>query len=113
MPYKSRRHCASPGCPTLISEGMYCEKHKKAQPKRESTYIHYGRSWEKLRVVVLARHPLCVECENAGRLTPAKELHHIIPVSAGGTNAGENLMPLCKSCHTRKTMEERSRGRKV
>jgi 5-methylcytosine-specific restriction endonuclease McrA len=29
------------------------------------------------------------------------DVHHVIPVLAGGTNADELLIPLCVSCHTK------------
>ena len=41
------------------------------------------------------------ECRKIGRLVPAEEVHHKIPISQGGTHAKENLMSLCRSCHTK------------
>jgi len=40
-------------------------------------------------------------CEMCGEETPDRRLdvHHIIPVAAGGTNEAWNLMVLCRSCH--------------
>lgn len=34
-------------------------------------------------------------------LVPAQEVHHKIPISQGGTHARDNLMSLCRSCHTK------------
>ncbi len=48
---------------------------------------------------------LCEECQKQGRLTPAEEVHHILPLSHGGTNNTNNLMALCKPCHSRITVE--------
>lgn len=41
------------------------------------------------------------ECENCGDTGDGRRLdvHHIIPVSAGGTNHPDNLITLCISCH--------------
>jgi 5-methylcytosine-specific restriction endonuclease McrA len=41
------------------------------------------------------------ECANCGVEADGRELdvHHIIPVSAGGTNHPDNLITLCISCH--------------
>ena len=40
-----------------------------------------------------------------GRLTPAEEVHHILPLAVGGTHDENNLMALCKSCHSRITIK--------
>lgn len=41
------------------------------------------------------------ECQNCGAEADNRELdvHHIIPVAAGGTNHEENLITLCIKCH--------------
>lgn len=36
---------------------------------------------------------------------PAEEVHHIIPLSQGGTHRNDNLMSLCQSCHTKIHLE--------
>ena len=41
----------------------------------------------------------------AGRMTPAEEVHHKLPLSRGGTHAQSNLMALCKPCHSRITAQ--------
>jgi len=43
----------------------------------------------------LKRHPLCQACERAF----AVHVHHIKPLSDGGTNAPDNLQSLCLKCH--------------
>ena len=107
MPYKNRRPCGQPGCPNLVEAGEhYCSEHRKQYNKR-SNAGHYDSHWRKISKGYLSRNPLCVECEKAGRLTPATETHHIIPVADGGTHAEDNLMALCKSCHSRISLKER------
>ena len=61
----------------------------------------YGRAWRQIRKRYAAAHPLCEMCLKEGRLTPVEEVHHIIPVSRGGSNDFSNLMSLCQSCHTK------------
>ena len=85
-------------------------------------YEHYGRSkeakrrygyrWKKIRAAFLQAHPLCEECKKDGRLTLATEVHHILPLGHGGTNREDNLMALCKPCHSRITVQMGDRWRK-
>jgi len=107
MPRKPKQPCAYPGCPRLSDE-RYCEEHRKLMAKQYSRYKRspdsnkkYGRSWREVRERYVAAHPLCERCLQDGRLTPVEEVHHIKPVSQGGTNDASNLMSLCQSCHTK------------
>ena len=106
MPKKPKRPCSYPGCPNL-TDGRFCEKHQKQENKRYEKYDRspemkkrYGRAWKKIRDRHMAEYPLCEMCKKQGRLTPAEEVHHIKPLSMGGTNDDGNLMILCKVCHS-------------
>ena len=110
MPYKSRRPCAHMGCPELVPAGeRYCANHKR-EAGRGGDNSHYDRRWRKIREIFLMAHPLCDECRRVGRLTPATEVHHIIAVQDGGSDADENLQALCKPCHSKKTLGLRNFG---
>lgn len=109
MPYKITKHaCAVPGCPNLTTE-QYCEKHKSLKAERQKQYDKYVRSpdhnkkygheWKRIRARYVAEHPLCEQCLKEGRITPVEEVHHILPLNWGGTNAKSNLMSVCHSCH--------------
>lgn len=115
MPYKPKKPCAYPGCPNL-TYGRYCEKHKSLENqiynkyKRDpQTNERYGKDWRKTRASFLKNHQLCELCRREGRITPATMVHHIIPVRNGGSNDEENLMALCKSCHSRLHSKDGSR----
>lgn len=107
--------CREPGCPAAAMDRGYCADH--AQPARRLRYLSYDRSrgtssqrgydarWRRIRKLVLAERPLCVDCDRAGRVTMANEVHHIDYNSRNNNPA--NLMPLCKSCHSRRTAEGR------
>ncbi|GHV44273.1 HNH endonuclease [Clostridia bacterium] len=112
MPYKSRRYCSRSGCTTLIDAGQtYCAEHlREYNQSRREVVAHYDRRWRNISAAYLAKHPLCADCQKAGRLTPATETHHIIPVADGGSDNDANLMGLCKSCHSRRTMEANRHG---
>jgi 5-methylcytosine-specific restriction protein A len=57
--------------------------------------------------MVLRREPLCRECRKLDILTPATDIDHVTPRSAGGSDEVDNLQALCHSCHSRKTARER------
>lgn len=115
MPYKPKTPCSHPGCPNL-SHGRFCEEHEKQEARRYEKYQRdpatkkrYGRSWKRIRDSYVALHPLCDQCERNGKVTPAEEVHHILPLSKGGTHATQNLMSLCTSCHSEITAREGGR----
>lgn len=119
MPTKPKRPCRYPGCPSL-SDGLYCEKHKKLTDAQYNKYQRdpetrkrYGSEWRKVRSRYIKAHPLCEECLKHGLYTPAQEVHHILPLSRGGTNVVQNLMALCKPCHSSISVRDGDRwGRK-
>jgi len=59
----------------------------------------YDRRWRKLRLIVLREEPLCRMCQQIGRATLAMVVDHIKPKRLGGTDARDNLQPLCTLCH--------------
>lgn len=107
MPRRPQRPCSYPGCPNLC-DGQYCEKHKTEARRKYDKYERpadinkkYGRTWKRIRDIYAEEHPLCEMCLQNGRLTPVEEVHHIKPLSQGGTHSKDNLMSLCQSCHTK------------
>lgn len=61
----------------------------------------YPQDWENLREIILSRDNYqCQESETmcAGPL----QIHHIIPLSKGGTNKNKNLITLCMYHHCQK-----------
>jgi 5-methylcytosine-specific restriction protein A len=109
MPKRAGHPCAAPGCPAVVDSGQYCDEHRPPRPddgRPSAAQRGYDGRWRKIRAMVLARRPLCVECERHGVVRVATEVDHIIPLSKGGTHATDNLQPLCKTCHSRKTRRE-------
>lgn len=63
-------------------------------------------AWKAVRELAKQRdHYLCVDCFRAGKITPAEEVHHIIPLTAQNVNDPmvalrlDNLKSLCRECH--------------
>lgn len=120
MPRKPQKPCKVPGCPNL-TDGLYCEQHKKIKQEQSSYYERYqrdpehgrryGRTWRKVRARYAAAHPFCERCYSLGIMTRfvdgvdeygrQQEIHHIVPLVAGGSNDDSNLMSLCRSCHAK------------
>ena len=118
MPFKPKRPCSHPGCPKL-TDGRFCAEHAKQEAKRYERYQRdpatrklYGQTWRKVRDRYRAAHPLCERCLERGRITPTQEVHHIKPLSQGGTNDCGNLRALCTPCHSEITAREGGRWQK-
>ena len=100
--------CAMPSVPKRFIP-LAAERHKgsrSAVPNanaRSSSALGYGRTWQRLRRLVLSASPMCVAI---GCDAIANEVDHIIPKKNGGTDAMDNLQTLCKSCHSAKTWRE-------
>lgn len=110
MPYKPLAPCAYPGCIGLAPDGeRYCAAHKSVmaiteQDRRGSAIQRgYGRRWRKLRLMVLARDPVC---KHPGCNELATDVDHIVPKALGGTDAMDNLQGLCHAHHSAKTATE-------
>jgi 5-methylcytosine-specific restriction enzyme A len=90
----------------------YCKYHKSLKTQqmnqqrtdKESKRYYRLAHWRKLRAQILREEPLCRECYRRGIITIATEVDHI---DGNRYNLSrENLQPLCKSCHSRKTAKE-------
>ncbi len=103
---RPKRTCAEHGCPVLVTQG-YCLNHsRRPRERRESSHKRtYDERWKKLRKVVLARDPVCMDCGEA----PSTDVDHIIPRAPTQHAADvteEELRGLCHPCHSRKTRAE-------
>ena len=112
MPIAARHPCASTSCKAVVHT-KYCTTHQHLQTKYNSEYSRvtrgttteqgYGTTWQKVRLEHLSKHPLCVACGLRGIDRAANQVHHKVSLRQGGSNEDDNLMSLCKSCHSRIT----------
>ncbi len=107
MPRKPKRPCSHPGCPNL-TDGRFCEEHTRQHnqdyekyERNPQTKRRYGRAWKRIRDKYVSLHPFCEICYSNGVLVETEEVHHKKPLSEGGTHERDNLIALCKSCHSR------------
>lgn len=61
----------------------------------------YTYRWEQYRKNYLKRHPLCVHCEDMGKVTAAYVVDHIVPHKGNVELFWDcnNHQSLCKDCH--------------
>lgn len=81
--------------------------------------LRYDATWQRFARRYLASHPVC-HCDAVkvwkdgsmviipmgapGMVAPSELVDHIRPLNAGGERFDlENLQPLCRLCHSRKT----------
>lgn len=77
---------------------------KEKQRDNGRTLALDGKDWRTLRAYVLSGEPLCRHCINRGLTVVATEVDH--QNNDPTDNRLVNLQPLCKSCHSIKTMAE-------
>lgn len=113
MPQRPNHPCTFRGCGKLTRNlGGRCDEHPKEQwvkrpdaPKRVT-----GRRLQQMREALFRAHPLCVDCQAAGRVTLATERDHKVPLAEGGTDDPDNVQGLCADCHREKSQAEAVRG---
>lgn len=90
----------------MVTNGR-CPRHSRVRDEFRGSAARrgYDREWRRLRQQQLNDYPLCADCEAAGRLQAAEEVHHRYPIAARPELRLDrgNLMSLCKSCHSRRT----------
>ncbi|MCB0190629.1 MAG: HNH endonuclease [Anaerolineae bacterium] len=101
MPRRSPCPCRHPGCPELNCTKQHATWPRPVGSTRPSASGRgYGRRWQRLRLMVLRRDPICrVDgCDKA-----STDVDHIVPRRDGGPDTMENLQGLCHSHHSKKT----------
>ena len=86
-----------------------CKNQQQAKDKAE---IYNSREWKELRIAKLrSTNGLCEECLKEGIVTPARCVHHVVPIETARTkdemkrlaiDCGlQGLKALCFACHAR------------
>lgn len=121
-----KKKCNKNNCNELIDyRNKFCEKHKELinqsnkdyeryRNERDKTYIQFyqGRVWKSTRKSVMLEYDyLCQECLRQGYYQQANVVDHIIELKDDWSKRldKDNLIPLCHSCHNKKTKEEQRR----
>jgi len=71
-------------------------------------WFYSSKAWRSLRNYKIQINPLCEICESKGLTEPGKEIDHITAIRDGGEKLNlHNLQTLCRSCHAKKSVDER------
>lgn len=87
------------------------ERRPKPAPTGQHERIR-GSALQKVRDRILTRDSgicRCADCRATGRLRPAHEVDHIVPLWENGTNDDSNLQAINAECHAIKTGRENGR----
>lgn len=78
-----------------------CVRCRPGTHAQTTTQRGYDHAWRKLSEYKRTIDPLCELCEQAGKVTPATEVHHIRPIADAPELRLEpsNLMSTCTPCH--------------
>ena len=117
MPRLPAKICIEPNCGRPAAAGnCRCAEHMakhdagyRAAPwRRERAALYATPRWAAIRRAVLQERPFCAACLANGRYTPAEVVDHIAPHKGDARLFfdRDNLQPLCKICHDRKTASE-------
>lgn len=73
--------------------------------------FYQSKEWRNIREYVLSKEPFCRKCKAEGYLVPAYAVDHIVdivdePLKRLDIN---NLQPLCRKCHSSKTLSKMNR----
>jgi len=93
------RACPVQGCSQLTTGGR-CAAHRVSRPRPRTATRGYGSAWQRLRLVILKRDPICTLCHRERSV----EVDHRVPRSQGGADDERNLCGVCKRCHGRKSV---------
>lgn len=114
---RAKSICNAPSCGRLIDAPGYCAKHahipseyqkQKDKLRGNANERGYSSQWRKARLGYLAKHPLCVICQDNGRIVAGNVVDHVIPHKGEKSLFWDsaNWQTLCKPCHDRKTAKD-------
>ena len=94
--------------PTLDRKAILPKRCRKPKTTLEYGGRYYNsKQWYTLRNSYIREHPLCEECLKQGNVTPATQVHHIVPFMSGIDEMTrwrlltdvDNIMSVCDDCH--------------
>jgi 5-methylcytosine-specific restriction endonuclease McrA len=121
MPNRPQRMCSK--CHgTAVAGTRFCLSHQNAvavadRQRKVANPVPYNpncKAWRQTRAETLYRYPQCAQLDEQGNRCPriATEAHHVIKATVYMAQGGsyldqDNLVGLCRGCHTHHTIAER------
>jgi 5-methylcytosine-specific restriction enzyme A len=114
MPTLKQASCSNRSCPQRARPGArFCAEHEKERwreldrDRRTAAARGYdSKGWRAFRPWFLLRHPLCEDCLEQSRLTPASEVHHLKKIKTHPELrlVESNCRALDRRCHSIRTL---------
>lgn len=99
--YRKKRCCGSDVCIQTIDEKIKNFNHKKKQQRILNGTFRNGVAKEIKDRIIERDGNRCRFCKFRFKENYMLQIHHVIPVSHGGSDEDMNLCTLCKDCHMR------------
>jgi 5-methylcytosine-specific restriction enzyme A len=115
MPNAAPKPCGHAGCGKLVRDGSgRCDAHRSEAwvKKPTATKRMTGRKLQAARAALFMANPLCVMCQQQGKVKAATQRDHIVALSEGGLDDPSNTQGLCDDCHEGKSLAERLRAQR-
>ena len=95
-----------------LTNKQYDEMRRSNPATRLAAAIRSSSRWQRVRALHLQREPNCRHCKQEGKIKPAKQVDHIVPVQARPDLAfsPNNLQSLCIHHHAVKSAHERQQS---
>lgn len=99
--YRRKSWCGSVECQNIIDEKVKHKNFKRKEKKIKNGTWRNGVSQEHRFLILDRDDHRCCRCKFKSYEIGEMQVHHIIPVSEGGSDDNINLITLCKHCHTK------------
>jgi 5-methylcytosine-specific restriction protein A len=106
------KFCNRHGCPKTVPVGQrLCTNHRARNYQQQdmgrpsADERGYDADWKAFRAWFISKYPLCADCSEEGRLTLAREVHHVIKLrdSPQLRLIESNCLGLCTTHHSKRT----------
>lgn len=98
--------CRKGSCPaTTTHDSGYCEQHRGERwddDRPTAAERGYDYRWQKASKAYRRRNPICERCadKNPPVTREAAAVHHLEPLPDGARLDPENMMSVCRGCHS-------------